>query len=69
MGKPVEHANEPFRSMKAVRVHRFGGLDAILHEAEGARELAKPNRRKMLQSLRMKALGAATDIPTSPFMG
>jgi diguanylate cyclase (GGDEF)-like protein len=47
----------------------YNSVDAILHDAEEALELAKSNRRKMLQTLRMKALGAATDIPTSPLMG
>jgi len=47
----------------------YNSVDAILHDAEEALELAKSNRRKMLQSLRTKALGAGTDIPTSPFMG
>jgi diguanylate cyclase (GGDEF)-like protein len=47
----------------------YNSVDAILHDAEEALELAKSNRRKMLQTLRTKALGAATDIPTSPLMG
>ncbi len=44
-------------------------VDAILRDAEEALELAKSNRRKMLQSLRTKPTSAGTDIPTSPFMG
>jgi len=47
----------------------YNSVDAILHDAEEALELAKSNRRKMLQSLRNRAIGAATDIPTSPLMG
>jgi diguanylate cyclase (GGDEF)-like protein len=47
----------------------YDSVDAILQDAEEALELAKSNRRKMLQSLRMKPMSSATDIPTSPFMG
>ena len=47
----------------------YDSVEAILHDAEEALELAKSNRRKMLQSLRMKPMNSATDIPTSPFMG
>jgi diguanylate cyclase (GGDEF)-like protein len=47
----------------------YDSVEAVLRDAEEALDLAKSNRRKMLQSLRAKALGAATDIPTSPFMG
>ena len=47
----------------------YNSGDDILRDAENALELAKSNRRKMIQSLRMKALGATTDIPTSPFLG
>jgi len=47
----------------------YDSVDAILRDAEEALELAKSNRRKMLQSLRTKAMSAGTDIPTSPFMG
>jgi diguanylate cyclase (GGDEF)-like protein len=47
----------------------YNSVDAILHDAEEALELAKSNRRKMLQSLRNRSIGAATDIPTSPLMG
>ena len=47
----------------------YSSGDDILRDAENALELAKSNRRKMIQSLRMKALGAGTDIPTSPFLG
>jgi len=50
-------------------LQEYDSVEAILHDAEGALELAKSNRRKMLQSLRTKTLGAATDIPTSPFLG
>ncbi len=47
----------------------YDSVESILKDAEEALELAKSNRRKMLQSLRTKAIGAATDIPTSPFLG
>jgi len=47
----------------------YNSGDDILRDAENALELAKSNRRKMIQSLRMKALGVTTDIPTSPLMG
>ena len=47
----------------------YDSVDAILQDAEEALELAKSNRRKMLQSLRTKSMSAGTDIPTSPIMG
>jgi diguanylate cyclase (GGDEF)-like protein len=47
----------------------YDSVESILKDAEEALELAKSNRRKMLQSLRTKAISSATDIPTSPFMG
>ena len=47
----------------------YDSVEAILQDAEEALELAKSNRRKMLQSLRMKPMSSATDIPTSPFLG
>lgn len=47
----------------------YASVEDILHDAEQALELAKSNRRKMLQSLRSKPISAATDITTSPLMG
>jgi diguanylate cyclase (GGDEF)-like protein len=47
----------------------YASVDAILQDAEDALELAKSNRRKMLQTLRSKPISAATDITTSPLMG
>jgi diguanylate cyclase (GGDEF)-like protein len=47
----------------------YNSVDDILRDAEEALELAKSNRRKMLQTLRTKAIGPASDIPTSPYMG
>ncbi|MGE5377769.1 MAG: diguanylate cyclase response regulator [Bacteroidota bacterium] len=47
----------------------YNSVDDILRDAEQALELAKSNRRKMLQTLRTKAIGPTTDIPTSPYMG
>jgi diguanylate cyclase (GGDEF)-like protein len=47
----------------------YDSVESILKDAEEALELAKSNRRKMLQTLRTKAISSATDIPTSPFMG
>jgi hypothetical protein len=45
----------------------YDSVDKILQDAENALELAKSNRRKMIQTLRAKALNP--DIPTSPIMG
>ncbi len=47
----------------------YESVEDILRDAEQALELAKSNRRKMIQTLRTKAIGPATDIPTSPYMG
>jgi diguanylate cyclase (GGDEF)-like protein len=47
----------------------YDSVETVLRDAEQALALAKSNRRKMLQSLRSKPMSAATDIPTSPFMG
>lgn len=47
----------------------YESVEHILRDAEEALELAKSNRRKMIQTLRMKAISSATDIPTSPSMG
>lgn len=47
----------------------YASVDEILRDAEEALELAKSNRRKMLQTLRSKPISAATDITTSPLMG
>ena len=47
----------------------YATVDDILQDAEVALELAKSNRRKMLQTLRSKPISAATDITTSPLMG
>lgn len=46
----------------------YASVEDILKDAENALELAKSNRRKMLQSLRTKAISSATDITTSPLM-
>lgn len=43
-------------------------VEAILHDAEEALELAKSNRKKMLQTLRSKPINAATNVNTSPIM-
>ncbi len=45
----------------------YDSVEKILQDAENALELAKSNRRKMIQSLRAKGLNP--DIPTSPIMG
>ena len=47
----------------------YASVDDILQDAEHSLELAKSNRRKMLQSLRSKPMSAGTDITTSPLMG
>ena len=47
----------------------YNSVDDILRDAEQALELAKSNRRKMIQTLRTKAISSTTDITTSPFMG
>ena len=46
----------------------YASIDDILRDAEEALELAKSNRKKMLQSLRSKPISAATNINTSPAM-
>ena len=46
----------------------YASVDEILRDAENALDLAKSNRRKMLQSLRSKSLSAGTDVTTSPLM-
>jgi diguanylate cyclase (GGDEF)-like protein len=47
----------------------YTSVDDVLRDAEQALELAKSNRRKMIQSLRTKGISSTTDITTSPFMG
>jgi len=47
----------------------YASVDEVLHDAEEALELAKSNRRKMLQVLRSKPISATTEIKTSPLMG
>ncbi|HJS17553.1 MAG TPA: diguanylate cyclase [Anaerolineales bacterium] len=46
----------------------YASVEDIVRDTEAALELAKSNRRKMLQSLRSKPMSAATDITTSPLM-
>jgi diguanylate cyclase (GGDEF)-like protein len=46
----------------------YASVEAILHDAEEALELAKSNRKKMLQTLRSKPINAATNVNTSPIM-
>jgi diguanylate cyclase (GGDEF)-like protein len=43
-------------------------VEQILHDAEQALQLAKADRKKMLQTLRSTPINAATNISTSPFM-
>jgi diguanylate cyclase (GGDEF)-like protein len=43
-------------------------VEQILHDAEEALNMAKSNRRKMLQKLRSRPLDATTDVSTSPLM-
>ena len=42
----------------------YHSIDAILHDAEQALELAKSDRRKMLQILRAKTMESGKDIKT-----
>ncbi|HSL30175.1 MAG TPA: diguanylate cyclase [Anaerolineales bacterium] len=46
----------------------YHSVDDILRDAEAALDLAKSDRKKMLQSLRTKPLSASTNINTSPIM-
>jgi diguanylate cyclase (GGDEF)-like protein len=46
----------------------YATVEVILHDAEEALELAKSNRKKMLQTLRSKPINAATNVGTSPIM-
>ena len=48
--------------------NEYETVDDILRDAEEALELAKSNRKKMLQSLRAKPISATTNISTSPFI-
>ena len=47
----------------------YASVDNILRDAEEALEMAKSNRRKMLQSLRTKTISATSDIPSTPYLG
>lgn len=46
----------------------YASVDEILRDAEQALELAKSDRKKMLQTLRSKPISASTNINTSPIM-
>ena len=46
----------------------YHSVDDILRDAQQALELAKSDRKKMLESLRSTPLSAATNIRTSPIM-
>lgn len=46
----------------------YSSVDEILHDAEQALELAKSDRKKMLQTLRSKPINSSTNINTSPIM-
>jgi len=46
----------------------YASVETILHDAEEALELAKSNRKKMLQTLRSKPINAATNVSTSPIL-
>ena len=52
VGKSVEHANSSLRTMKAVRVHQFGGFDAIKYE-----EVPCPVPKEGQVLVRVKAAG------------
>lgn len=44
----------------------YDSVDTIMHDAEESLELAKSDRRKMLQTLRSKSLGAVKNVSTTP---
>jgi diguanylate cyclase (GGDEF)-like protein len=46
----------------------YSSVDEILRDAEQALELAKSDRKKMLQSLRSKPINTSTNINTTPIM-
>lgn len=46
----------------------YHSVDDILRDAEASLELARSNRKKMLQTLRAKPISAGTNIHTSPIM-
>jgi diguanylate cyclase (GGDEF)-like protein len=46
----------------------YASVEDILRDAEQSLELAKSDRKKMLQSLRSKPISASTNINTSPIM-
>ena len=46
----------------------YSSVDEILRDAEQALELAKSDRKKMLQTLRSKPINASTNINTTPIM-
>jgi diguanylate cyclase (GGDEF)-like protein len=46
----------------------YSSVDEILRDAEQALELAKSDRKKMLQSLRSKPINASANINTTPIM-
>ena len=46
----------------------YSSIDEILRDAEQTLELAKSDRKKMLETLRSKPISAASNISTSPMM-
>lgn len=46
----------------------YSSVEEILRDAEQALELAKSDRKKMLQTLRSKPINASTNINTTPIM-
>lgn len=46
----------------------YSSVDEILQDAEQSLEMAKSDRKKMLQTLRSKPINASTNINTSPIM-
>ena len=46
----------------------YASVEEILRDAEQSLELAKSDRKKMLQTLRSKPISASTNINTSPIM-
>lgn len=46
----------------------YSSVDEILRDAEQSLEMAKSDRKKMLQTLRSKPINASTNINTSPIM-
>lgn len=46
----------------------YSSVEEILHDAEQSLEMAKSDRKKMLQNLRSKPINASTNVNTSPIM-